>query len=90
MQVLEPIAPSAILAGLLADTVPWAIAVGTEKTKSELAKRDHIPNYFDPPCICITNQPESTVNRQQILKINNILQNPRKPIKITGDRFLLT
>ena len=33
---VEPIAPSAILAGLLADTVPWAIAVGTEKAKSEL------------------------------------------------------
>lgn len=33
---IEPIAPSAILAGLLADTVPWAIAVGTEKAKSEL------------------------------------------------------
>ncbi len=33
---VEPIAPSAILAGLLEDTVPWAIAVGTEKAKSEL------------------------------------------------------
>ena len=33
---IELIAPSAILAGLLADTVPWAIAVGTEKVKSEL------------------------------------------------------
>lgn len=33
---VEPIAPSPILAGLLADTVPWAIAVGTEKAKSEL------------------------------------------------------
>ncbi|WP_293330201.1 hypothetical protein [Microcoleus sp. CAWBG58] len=33
---VEPIAPSAILAGLLADTVPWAIAVGTEKAKSEI------------------------------------------------------
>ncbi len=33
---VEPIAPSAILAGLLADSVPWAIAVGTEKAKSEL------------------------------------------------------
>jgi hypothetical protein len=33
---IEPIAPSAILAGLLEDTVPWAIAVGTEKAKSEL------------------------------------------------------
>ena len=27
---LEPIAPSAILAGLLEDTVPWAIAVGKD------------------------------------------------------------
>jgi hypothetical protein len=33
---VEPIAPSPILAGLLEDTVPWAIAVGTEKAKSEL------------------------------------------------------
>lgn len=33
---IEPIAPSPILAGLLEDTVPWAIAVGTEKAKSEL------------------------------------------------------
>jgi len=33
---IEPIAPSAILAGLLEDTVPWAIAVGTEKAKSEV------------------------------------------------------
>jgi hypothetical protein len=33
---VEPIAPSSILAGLLEDTVPWAIAVGTEKAKSEL------------------------------------------------------
>jgi hypothetical protein len=33
---VEPIAPSAILVGLLEDTVPWAIAVGTEKAKSEL------------------------------------------------------
>jgi len=32
----EPIAPSPILAGLLEDTIPWAIAVGTEKAKSEL------------------------------------------------------
>jgi hypothetical protein len=36
LPVVEPIAPSAILAGLLEDTVPWAIAVGTEKAKSEL------------------------------------------------------
>ena len=33
---VEPIAPSPILAGLLENTVPWAIAVGTEKAKSEL------------------------------------------------------
>jgi len=33
---VEPIAPSPILAGLLEDTVPWAIAVGTEKAKSEV------------------------------------------------------
>ena len=33
---VEPLAPSPILAGLLEDTVPWAIAVGTEKAKSEL------------------------------------------------------
>ena len=33
---VEPIAPSPIFAGLLEDTVPWAIAVGTEKAKSEL------------------------------------------------------
>ena len=33
---VEPIAASPILAGLLEDTVPWAIAVGTEKAKSEL------------------------------------------------------
>jgi hypothetical protein len=33
---VEPIAPSPLLAGLLEDTVPWAIAVGTEKAKSEL------------------------------------------------------
>jgi hypothetical protein len=33
---VEPITPSPILAGLLEDTVPWAIAVGTEKAKSEL------------------------------------------------------
>jgi len=33
---VEPIAPSPILAGFLEDTVPWAIAVGTEKAKSEL------------------------------------------------------
>ena len=33
---VEPIVPSPILAGLLEDTVPWAIAVGTEKAKSEL------------------------------------------------------
>ena len=28
---IDPIAPSPILAGLLEDTIPWAIAVGTEK-----------------------------------------------------------
>lgn len=33
---IEPIAPSPILAGLLEDTIPWAIAVGTEKAKSEV------------------------------------------------------
>ena len=33
---VEPIAPNPILAGLLEDTVPWAIAVGTEKAKSEV------------------------------------------------------
>ena len=33
---VEPTAPSPILAGLLEDTVPWAIAVGTEKAKSEV------------------------------------------------------
>jgi len=33
---VEPITPSPILAGLLEDTVPWAIAVGTEKAKSEV------------------------------------------------------
>jgi hypothetical protein len=33
---VEPIAPSPILAALLEDTVPWAIAVGKEKAKSEL------------------------------------------------------
>jgi len=33
---IDPIAPRAILAGLLEDTVPWAIAVGTEKAKSEV------------------------------------------------------
>ena len=36
MPEVEPIAPSPILAGLLEDTVHWAIAVGTEKAKSEL------------------------------------------------------
>ncbi|NJK66731.1 MAG: hypothetical protein HC789_15195 [Microcoleus sp. CSU_2_2] len=30
---VEPIAPSSILAGLLEDAIPWAIAVGTEKAK---------------------------------------------------------
>jgi len=33
---IDPIAPSPILAGLLEDTIPWAIAVGTEKAKSEV------------------------------------------------------
>ena len=33
---IDPIAPSAILAGLLEDTIPWAIAVGTEKARSEV------------------------------------------------------
>jgi len=33
---VEPISPSPILAGLLEETVPWAIAVGTEKAKSEM------------------------------------------------------
>jgi hypothetical protein len=33
---VEAISPSPILAGLLEETVPWAIAVGTEKAKSEM------------------------------------------------------
>ncbi|HBE32356.1 MAG TPA: hypothetical protein DD990_13760 [Cyanobacteria bacterium UBA11368] len=33
---VEPIAPSPILEGLLAENLPWAIAVGTEKAKSEM------------------------------------------------------
>ncbi|MCY7381180.1 MAG: hypothetical protein LH628_01060 [Microcoleus sp. CAN_BIN18] len=33
---IDSIAPSPILAGLLEDTIPWAIAVGTEKAKSEV------------------------------------------------------
>ena len=33
---IDPIAPSLILAGLLEDTIPWAIAVGTEKARSEV------------------------------------------------------
>ncbi|MEG4799935.1 hypothetical protein QUB63_08095 [Microcoleus sp. ARI1-B5] len=33
---IDPIAPSPILAGLLADAIPWAIAVGTEKARSEV------------------------------------------------------
>jgi len=33
---VEPISPSPVLAGLLEETVPWAIAVGTEKAKSEM------------------------------------------------------
>jgi hypothetical protein len=36
LPVVETIALSIILAGLLEDTVLWAIAVGTEKAKSEL------------------------------------------------------
>ena len=32
---IDPIAPSLILAGLLEDTIPWAIAVGTAKSRSE-------------------------------------------------------
>ena len=34
---IDPIVPSPILAGLLEDTIPWAIAVGTEKAKSEVS-----------------------------------------------------
>ena len=33
---VEPISPSLILAGLLEEAIPWAIAVGTEKAKSEI------------------------------------------------------
>jgi hypothetical protein len=33
---VEPISPSPVLAGLLEETCPWAIAVGTEKAKSEM------------------------------------------------------
>ena len=33
---VEPISPSPVLAGLLEETIPWAIAVGTEKAKSEM------------------------------------------------------
>ncbi|MFM9267814.1 hypothetical protein [Tychonema sp. BBK16] len=36
------------------------------------------------------NRQPPTAISQQILKIHNILQNPRKPIKIICDRFLLT
>ena len=32
----EPIVPSPILLGLLEENLPWAIAVGTEKAKSEM------------------------------------------------------
>jgi hypothetical protein len=33
---VEPISPSPVLAGLLEENLPWAIAVGTEKAKSEM------------------------------------------------------
>lgn len=33
---VEPIPPSPILSGLREETIPWAIAVGTEKAKSEM------------------------------------------------------
>lgn len=33
---VEPILPSPILQGLLEENLPWAIAVGTEKAKSEM------------------------------------------------------
>ena len=33
---IEPITPSLVLAGLLSENLSWAIAVGTEKAKSQM------------------------------------------------------